>query len=231
MGFILFCVGFFIVWSIFSMFELFGKIIELLKLLIDILIKKIKRTSNANESNKILEEIRMFNNTQINKEVDSYPIDSRVCARVDSLVKLYPYCDMSLVEKYKKEFLFLPEQEIRNLEIAIRKSHEESIKNRNFVFGEIQYSDLKPANRLEIVNKFPVTMTFYKLKDIYILTLDHSITREKVAYQSKRHATLLQMCNDIYNKIEMFDSMCLGNKIKLEELYNPNDYEDIIDIR
>lgn len=228
--FFLFCVLCFIVWSMISTFELFNEIINFFKSLVTYGTKSLEHKHNcavikrAKEKSKIIDE----NYNSREQVILNRRIDPKVEEKAISLMKLYPYSDSKLIDKYRQEYSILSFHEIENLENEIRRSHFNNYNANNFNFENLKIKDIDNATVIEVINEYPLKMTFYKLGINYIFEVINTVTSEKIVFQSKSHMSLLALCNEIYEKLHSIKSPSMNMEFELNTMFDETKYINIL---
>lgn len=217
-GFIIFCVFAFLGFLAISYVEVFYYVFKLIKeaiiMALDCLDTKRRKKSFKNR-----------NNTE-SVENQKIIIDPMVQRKVDAMRMKYPYADESLYNRYLIKYKSLPLYEIEKIEYDIMYSHyvnENKPENKQV---KHKISEVLSYRCFDYVILFPITMRFYKVGIEYILSIENDRTNEVVMYQSRSHNELLNICNEIYEKVSIKKQN--NEEIIMNNLFNEENHKNLL---
>lgn len=245
MGFIIFCIGFFIltiayeyISTIYGLIKGIGMISiigfenkykhKLMnKNLSGILKEDARRTIEKQQkiSNKIREE--EGKNFQYERE-SAFAILNKV----NELKFKYPYADASLISKYKNEFINLTITELDNLEKTIADNHIANVRSGKQVTTNYTYSDIESLTPLETKSEYPLKMRMYRMDVDYIVLIENSVTNSVSMYQSRNYMQILELCSNTLNEIYRLRNLKQSiQSVNIDNIIKQNNIENIHKIR
>lgn len=221
-GFMIFCVFAFLAFIIISYCEVFYYVVQLIKDAFFMVLESIdiKRKKNS----QIRREIQN-NNVNSNNAVIITSIAKR---KVEAMRKKYPYADEELFNNFLIQYNSAPMYSIEKMEYDIMRSHYKNELSNSNNIPKLHISDILAAKSFDTVYAFPISMKFYKIGCDYALLIEDDRIHKYVAYQSRSHYNLLQLCNEVYETVSIKKSNNI--QITLEELFDENKYNKLIKI-
>ena len=187
---------------------------------------------NAKNTAKLLNSrIKSRTNTNvINNETMQTPtrVHRKLRIMVDNLRMKYPFADEALFNAYLTKYDSLPLYEIERLEKAIAYSHQQNERNPKKEQIKYTINDVLKMREFNQTFILPITIKFYKIGVDYILSLDHSHTKEIVMYQSKSHDVLLTIAYEVYENVHL--KLQQNEKITIDNLFVKENYNNITQI-
>ena len=187
---------------------------------------------NAKNTNKLLNSrIKSRTNTNVIENATTQkPTQVRYKLRilVNNLRLQYPLADEALFNTYLTRYDSLPLYEIERLEKAIAYSHQQNERNPKKERVQYTIKDVLKTREFNQVFILPITIKFYKIGVDYILSLEHSNTKEIVMYHSKSYKILLDVAYEVHENIHLKSQQC--KQITIDNLFIKDNYNNITQI-
>jgi hypothetical protein len=214
MGFLVFCIIFFI---LFVIYDILASGAKLLKFICMMLIMGFEGGYRSKiEKDRLQDDIRIKEERQRKRQKEltdqiakenerNFQMERNlaygILNKVNELKFKYPYADIDLFEKYKLEFNNLTITELEQLENKIAKSHFDNINSNKSVRVNYTYKDIEFLNPLETQFEHPIEMKTYRISTDHILVIKNLETKKIFMYQSKNYISILELCNAVLNEI------------------------------
>ena len=214
MGFLVFCVGFTILYMLYDVFIMGCAALKIIGQILVMLFESIykHRLFDKYEDDyiKIQQEREIEENIRIQKRIDEenkkqFEAEKHLALgildKVNELKFKYPYANPNLFHRYMTNFNLMTLDELENLEKKMEISHYNNLQSKRTITKTYNYADIENLVPMESKFEYPIDMKVYKIDMDYIVAIKNLQTAKIVMYQSKNYMSILQLCNSIINEL------------------------------